>query len=132
MSGTQKKYRSLWFTIAENAVTLRRPFRRTLTLRYDDVRYVGIGRSYAEDMTRRNGRRFIYTPASNFWLYLACDPGPAALLTNMDRFRQTNRGLRIAYSSKAFAALHACLPPRLAKQLERSKTTLRAWGRKDE
>lgn len=130
MSGTQKKHRVGWFTITEDAVTLRRPFRRTLSLRYEDVRYVGIGRSYAEDMSRRNGR-FIYTPASNFWLYISCDPVPASHLTDMYRFRQTDRGLRIAYSSKAFAALHACLPPRLAKQLERSKTTLRAWGVKD-
>ncbi|MBR5471109.1 MAG: hypothetical protein IKU81_03200 [Oscillibacter sp.] len=119
-----------WYTITEDSISLHAPFRRTLTLRYEDVRHVGIGRSYALERTVKNGR-YSSISASSFWLYLSCDPVPAALLTDMDRFRQTDCGLRIAYSKKAFAALMDCLPEDQKRQLERSKTTLRAWGIKD-
>ena len=53
---------------------------------------------------------------------------PTATLEDMRKFRLTKRTLRIAYSKKAFDALIACLPEHHARQMERSKTTLRTWG----
>ena len=107
-----------WYTISDESVTLHAPFRRPLTLRYEDVRYVGAGRNFL-------------SVNYAYWLYLSMDPVPLEELEDMRRFKLTNRGLRIAYSKKVFAALYECLPPDLARQLDRSKTTLRAWGGRD-
>ena len=107
-----------WYTITDESVTLHAPFRRPLTLRYEDVRYVGAGRNFL-------------SVNYAYWLYLSCEPVPVDQLEDMRKFRLTKRSLRIAYSKKVFDALHECLPPDLAKQLDRSKTTLRAWGVKD-
>ena len=107
-----------WYTITDGSITLHALFRRPLTLRYEDVRFVGVGRNFL-------------SVNYAYWLYLSCDPVPVAQLEDMRKFRLTSRGLRIAYSKKVFATLHECLPPDLAKQLARSKTTLRAWGVQD-
>ncbi|MBQ2954305.1 MAG: hypothetical protein IJE07_12310 [Clostridia bacterium] len=107
-----------WYTITEDSISLHAPFRRTLTLRYEDVQYVGAGRNFL-------------SVNYAYWLYLSCDRVPVEQLEDMRRFQLTKRGLRIAYSRKAFAALMDCLPEDLAMQLDRSRTTLRAWGVKD-
>lgn len=104
-----------WYTITAESVTLHAPFRRTLTLHYDDVRHVGVGRNWL-------------SVNYAYWMYLSCDPVPLAQLEDMRKFRLTKRALRIAYSKKAFDALIACLPEHHARQMERSKTTLRTWG----
>ena len=108
-----------WYTITDESITLHAPFRRPLTLHYDDVQYVGVGRNFL-------------SVNYAYWLYLSCDPVPVEQLEDMRKFRLTKRSLRIAYSKRAFAALLDCLPEHHAHQLERSKTTLRAWGVKDE
>lgn len=104
-----------WYTITTDSVTLHAPFRRALTLRYDDVQHVGVGRNWL-------------SVNYAYWMYLSCDPVPLAQLEDMRKFRLTERALRIAYSKKAFDALIACLPEHHARQMERSKTTLRTWG----
>lgn len=104
-----------WYTITTDSVTLHAPFRRALTLRYDDVQHVGVGRNWL-------------SVNCAYWMYLSCDPVPLAQLEDMRKFRLTERALRIAYSKKAFDALIACLPEHHARQMERSKTTLRTWG----
>lgn len=104
-----------WYTITTESVTLHAPFRRALILHYDDVQHVGVGRNWLS---------VTYT----YWLYLSSDPVPLAQLEDMRKFRLTKRALRIAYSQKTFDALIACLPEHLARQMERSKTTLRTWG----
>ena len=107
-----------WYTITEDSISLHAPFRRTLTLRYEDVQYVGAGRNWL-------------SVNYAYWLYLSCDRVPLEQLEDMRKFKLNNRGLRLAYSPKAFAALMDCLPEDKKQQLERSKTTLRAWGIKD-
>ena len=104
-----------WYTITTESVTLHAPFRRALTLRYDDVQHVGVGRNWL-------------SVNYAYWLYLSCDPVPVEQLEDMRKFRLTDRALRIAYSQKAFDTLLSCLPGQHAHQLERSRTTLRAWG----
>ena len=104
-----------WYTITAESVTLHAPFRRALTLRYDDVQHVGVGRNWL-------------SVNYAYWMYLSCDPVPLAQLEDMRKFRLTERALRIAYNKKAFDALIACLPEHHARQMERSKTTLRTWG----
>lgn len=104
-----------WYTITNDAITLHAFFRRPLTLRYEDVRYVGAGRNFL-------------SVNYAYWLYLSMDPVPREEFEDMRRFKLTNRSLRIAYSKKVFAALRECLPPDLAGQLDRSQSTLRAWG----
>lgn len=104
-----------WYTIAGDAITLHAPFRRPLTLRYEDVRYVGAGRNFL-------------SVNYAYWLYLSMDPVPREAFEDMRKFKLTKRGLRIAYSKKVLAALQDCLPEALACQLELSKTTLHAWG----
>lgn len=104
-----------WYSITDSAITLHAPFRHPLTLRYEDVRYVGAGRNFL-------------SVNYAYWLYLSMDPVPREEFEDMRKFRLTSRGLRIAYSRKVFAALHECLPPDLARQLEHSITTLRTWG----
>lgn len=108
-----------WYTITADSIILRAPLRRPLTLRYEDVQYVGAGRNYL-------------SVSYAYWLCISCDRVPAEQLEDMRSFKLTRRGLRIAYSSKTFAALLDCLPPDLANQLQHSRTMLRAWGVKDE
>ena len=107
-----------WYTITEDSISLHAPFRRTLTLRYEDVQYVGAGRNWL-------------SVNYAYWLYLSCDRVPLEQLEDMRKFKLNKRGLRLAYSKKAFAALMDCLPEDKKQQLERSKTTLRAWGIKE-
>ena len=107
-----------WYTITNDAITLHALFRRPLTLQYEDVRYVGAGRNFL-------------SVNYAYWLYLSMDPVPREEFEDMRKLKLTSHGLRIAYSKKVFAVLHECLPPDLAKQLERSQSTLRAWGVKD-
>lgn len=115
-----------WYGITESGITLHALFRRPLSLRYDDVKYIGIGRSYGESRARRNGR-FVYTPGNDFWIYLSIDPVPLAQLNDMRKFKLTHRGFRIAYSRKVYEALCECLPARLVRDLQRAETTLRAY-----
>lgn len=100
---------------------------RPLSLRYEDVKYIGISKSYAESRERRNDR-FIYSPANEFWIYLSIDPVPVAQLNNMRKFKLTGRGFRIAYSHTVYDALCNQLPARLSRGLQRAETTLRAYG----
>ena len=104
-----------WYTLTAESVTLHAPFRRALTLRYDDVQFVGVGRNWL-------------SVNYAYWLYLSRDPVPMEHLEDMRKFRLTKRALRIAYSQKTFDALISCLPEQHARQLDRSKTTLRTWG----
>lgn len=104
-----------WYTITAESVTLHAPFRRALILHYTDVRYVGVGRNWL-------------SVNYAYWLYLSCTPVPVEQLQDMRKFRLTKQGLRIAYSRKVFDTLLSCLPPEQARQLERSKSTLRTWG----
>ena len=114
-----------WMNITSEAITLHALFRRPLTLRYEDVKYIGIGKSYGENRDRRNDR-FIYTPSHDFWIYLSMDPVPLAQLNDMRKFKLTRRGMRIAYSKKVYDTLRELLPARLSKELQRHQTTLRA------
>lgn len=103
------------YVITQKGIALHALFRRPLTLRWADVQHIRAGRS----PTSAGGA---------YWLCFSCDPIPPEQLEDARRFRLTSRGLRIAYNRKVFAALHECLPPDLARQLEHSITTLRAWG----
>ncbi len=103
-----------WYTITDESISLHAPFRRTLTLRYADVQYVGVGRNWL-------------SVNYAYWIYLSRNPVPAEHLEDMRKFRLTQHALRIAYSKKIFDALLNCLPKHHARQLERSKTTLRTW-----
>lgn len=116
-----------WVTLTREGITLHAPLRRPLTLRYDDVMYVGIGSSYGETRDRRNDR-FIYTPSHDFWIYLSMDPVPLAQLNDMRKFKLSRRGMRIAYSKKVYDTLRELLPAHLSKELQRHRTTLRAHG----
>lgn len=107
-----------WYAITGEAITLHAPFRRPLTLRYDDVRYVGAGRNFL-------------SVNYAYWLYLSVEPVPREAFEDMRRFRLTSRGLRIAYSRKVFAALQDCLPEDLRRQLAQAKATLQGWGVRD-
>lgn len=113
-----------WYTATGEKITLHALFRRPLSLRYEDVKYIGIGKSYGETRERRNAR-FIYTPGNDFWIYLSIDPVPLAQLNDMRKFKLSSRGFRIAYSRKVYDALCECLPAHLARDLRRAETTLR-------
>lgn len=115
---------SAWYEITESHITLHALFRRPLSLRYEDVKYIGIGKSYGETRERRNDR-FIYTPGNDFWIYLSIDPVPLAQLNDMRKFKLSSRGFRIAYGRKVYDALCECLPAHLARDLRRAETTLR-------
>nr|MBR4280871.1 hypothetical protein [Clostridia bacterium] len=104
-----------WCIITEDGISLHAPFRRTLTLRYEDIQYIGAGRNWL-------------SVNYAYWLYLSCDKVPAEQMEDMRKFRLTRRGLRIAYSRKVFDVLMACLPEDKKHQLEHAGTTLRAWG----
>lgn len=104
-----------WYTITGESVTLHAPFRRPLTLRYQDVRCVGAGRSFL-------------SVNYAYWLYLSMDPVPCEEFEDMRRFRLSDRGLRIAYSRNVLGALQDCLPDALARQLTHAETVLQGWG----
>lgn len=114
-----------WILITPEAVTLRAPFRRPLALRYEDVKFIGIGKSYGETLNRRNDQ-FIYAPSYDFWIYLSMDPVPLAQLNDMRKFKLTQRGMRIAYSKKVYDTMRELLPSHLSKELQRHQTMLRA------
>lgn len=102
-----------WYTMTDESIALHAPFRRPLTLRYEDVQYVGVGRNFL-------------SVNYAYWIYLSCDRVPVEQLEDMRKFKLNKRGLRIAYSRKVFDALLDCLPEHHARQLEQSKNTLRA------
>ena len=117
-----------WYTATENEITLHALFRRPLTLRYEDVKYIGIGQICGETHDRRNDK-FIYTTSYDFWIYLSMDPVPLAQLNDMRKFKLTRRGMRIAYSKKVYDTLRELLPAHLGKELQRHQTTLRSHKR---
>lgn len=114
-----------WVTITSERITLHALLRCPLMLRYEDVKYIGIGKSYGETRDRRNDR-FIYTSSHDFWIYLSMDPVPLAQLNDMRKFKLTQHGIRIAYSEKVYDTLRELLPAPLSKELQRHQTTLRA------
>lgn len=120
-----------WLLITPEAIILHAPLRRPLTLRYEDVKFIGVGKSYGETRDRRNDK-FIYTPSHDFWIYLSMDPVPLEQLNDMRKFRLTRRGMRIAYSKKVYDTLRELLPAHLSKELQRHQTTLRAHKYREE
>lgn len=120
-----------WVLITPEAIILYAPLRHPLTLRYEDVKCIGIGKSYGETRDRRNDK-FVYTPFHDFWIYLSMDPVPLEQLNDMRKFRLTRRGVRIAYSKKVYNTLRELLPAHLSKELQRHQTTLRAHKHREE
>ncbi|MBQ2954093.1 MAG: hypothetical protein IJE07_11240 [Clostridia bacterium] len=101
-----------WVTLDEEAISLHAPLRRTLTLRWQDVRHAGFGGSSTEVL-------------SFDWIYLRTEPLPPRYQHRMHRLPCTPDSIRFQYREDLFQAML----PRLNKPV---RTMLEAGRRRME
>lgn len=101
-----------WVTLDDEAISLHAPLRRTLTLRWADIRHAGFGGSSTEVLTFE-------------WVYLRCEPLPIKYQHRMHRLPCTPESIRFQYRDDLFKAIL----PHLSKQ---TRTMLEAGKRRME
>ena len=101
-----------WVTLDAEGISLHAPLRRTLTLRWSDIRYAGFGGSSTEVLAFE-------------WIYLRTEPLPLRYQHRMHRLPCTPASLRFQFRDDLY---HAILP-RLNKQ---ARTMLEAGKRRME
>lgn len=98
-----------WVTLNEDAISLHAPLRRTLTMRWADIRHAGFGGSSTEILTFD-------------WIYLRTDPLPLKYQHQMHRLPCTPSSIRFQYGDDLYQAIL----PHLSKQ---TRTMLEAGKR---
>ena len=81
-----------WVTVDDCAVTLHAPLRKTLTLRWEDLRHAGFGSSSTDALTFD-------------WIYLRSEPLPLQYQHRMHRLPCTPSSLRFQYRDELYRAI---------------------------
>lgn len=106
-------YRMLgWVMVDDDAISLHAPLRRTLTLRWEDIRHAGFGGSSTEVLTFE-------------WVYLRTEPLPVGYQHRMHRLPCTPSSIRFQFRDD----LHQAILPHLSKPV---RTMLEAGKRRME
>ena len=81
-----------WVTLDDDAISLHAPLRRTLTMRWEDVRHAGFGGSSTEVVAFD-------------WVYLRTEPLPLRYQHRMHRLPCTPKSIRFQYREDLFQAI---------------------------
>lgn len=81
-----------WVTLNEECISLHAPLRKTLTLRWEDVRHAGFGGSSTEVVAFD-------------WVYLRTEPLPLRYQHRMHRLPCTPKSIRFQYREDLFQAI---------------------------
>ena len=101
-----------WVTLDAEGISLHAPLRRTLSLRWSDIRHAGFGGSNTEVLAFE-------------WIYLRTEPLPLRYQHQMHRLPCTSTSIRFQFRDDLYQALL----PRLNKQ---ARTMLEAGRRRME
>ena len=97
-----------WVTLDEDAISLHAPLRRTLTLRWMDIRHAGFGGSSTEVL-------------SFHWIYLRTEPLPLKYQHQMHRMPCTPVSIRFQYREDLYQAMLPHLNKPVRVMLEAGK-----------
>lgn len=97
-----------WVTLDEEAISLHAPLRRTMTLRWEDIRHAGFGGSSTEVL-------------SFDWIYLRTKPLPTGYQHQMHRLPCTPDSIRFQHRDDLFNAMLPHLNKSVRTMLEAGK-----------
>ena len=97
-----------WVTLDEECISLHAPLRRTLTLRWSDIRHAGFGGSSTEVLAFE-------------WIYLRSEPLPLRYQHRMHRLPCTAASLRFQFREDLYQAILPCLTKQARTMLEAGK-----------
>ena len=100
------------FLFSEDELKVKAPFRKTVRLRFEEIRYIQID--------------YHVTSYKQFWVILSREPIPDQFRHRALKVRFSDKAVRIPYCKKADQALSSVLTGDLYKQYSKSKSTLRA------
>ena len=97
-----------WVTLDDDAISLHAPLRRTLTMRWEDVRHAGYGGSSTEVLTFE-------------WIYLRTEPLPLRYQHRMHRLPCTPESIRFQHRDDLYRAILPHLNKQPRAMLESGK-----------
>lgn len=114
---------SFWYLglykASEACISFYAPFRKSIYLPYDTIRYIGIDFG-------------VVAGSHQFWIYFSEEPIPAKYIHKIHKLPVNRKCMRIQYSDARFQELLMVLSERQKKELIKAATILRMYSDNNE